>query len=133
MKESDKMGRTLPGIVVGVATIWSTLPTAAATCYATGFSAATGGYCDGCQYHGVLTTGRNEPCDKQFQQPGSGAAADIVYLGARISQKAKHGLAGAGGNAVAYRPDKDYVGSDEFTVEGELQAEWRLRQSHCAL
>jgi hypothetical protein len=113
------MYRIFLGMVAVVVAIWSITTAAEATCLASGFLGASGqGYCNGCQYHGVITTGRNEPCDRQFQQPGNGGStSDLAYLGTRIVQKAKHGVAGAGGNALAYQPDKDYVGSDDFTVE----------------
>ena len=98
--------------------VWgATISTARAECNVGWFAEVTNGYCDGCQYKGTIDTGRNQDCERAFQQPGVRKNEDVVYLGARILQRAKHGIAGASGATVAYHPNKDFVGTDQFVLE----------------
>ena len=39
----------------------------------------------------------------------------------RIVQRARHGIAGVSGLAMAYTPAKGYVGKDEFLVEVDFR------------
>jgi hypothetical protein len=78
----------------------------------------TNSFCDGCKYQASILVSRNETCERYNAQPALGHAAIIVeFIDGRIAERAKHGVAGANGNVVAYKPDKDYVGSDEFVKE----------------
>jgi len=103
--------------LLSMAVLWClALTTARAECNIPWF--VTTSYCDGCQYDGTITLNRNETCERAFQQPGArGPAGDVLYLASRIIQRARHGIAGASGNVVAYRPAKDYVGTDDFVMK----------------
>ena len=63
------------------------------------------------------------PHDQVCERPnapvqGGGQSVNMLeFLSERITQRARHGVAGASGNAMAYAPAKGYVGKDEFTVE----------------
>ena len=71
-------------------------------------------YCDGCRYESTISLNRNETCERASKSPGT---SDVAYLGSRIIQKAKHGIAGANGAVIAYQPTKDFVGTDDFVME----------------
>jgi hypothetical protein len=65
-----------------------------------------------------MVLSRNEACEKPVTQPGrNGSGVMVQYIDSRVAVRAKHGIAGVSGNTVAYKPDKDYVGTDEFVKE----------------
>lgn len=72
-----------------------------------------------------MTMSRDEVCERpNTPNPGGGGASSLSvleFLSERITQRAKHGVAGASGNTMAYAPAKGYVGKDEFTVEVEYR------------
>jgi hypothetical protein len=76
------------------------------------------GYCDRCKYETTMILSRNEACEKFAIPVGRGGSGTVVqYIDSRIAERAKHGVAGVSGNVVAYKPDKDYVGRDDFVKE----------------
>ncbi len=90
------------------------LATGARACFFT-YTPTANGFCDGCKYEAFIAVGRNEACERNSIPPGNGQRALVVeYLDARIVERAKHGVGGASGTTIGYKPDKDYVGSDEF-------------------
>src|SRR5579872_7187107 len=89
--------------------------TAQAACFVPGLPSVTTDYCDGCRYETVIVLDHNEICERAAAQPGR--TSEVEYLGIRIVQKAKHGIAGANGVTIAYQPSKDYVGTDDFVTE----------------
>src|SRR5579872_421677 len=85
---------------------------------------STGQPCDGCTEEGVLATRHDETC--RLSPPAAAlGAAPMVFLGSRIIERAKHGIAATSGNATAYSPNKGYVGPDDFVVERSF--EWSGR------
>jgi hypothetical protein len=72
--------------------------------------------CDGCTYELVLGTRRDENCTASPTSMAMRTSA-LAYLDSRIVVRAKHGVAGTNGNAIAYSPNKGYVGSDDFVVQ----------------
>src|ERR1700677_2317953 len=103
------------------------LATGARACVYTYIASSNGGFCDGCQYEATMTLSRNEACERPVSQPGRGGAGIVVqYLDSRIAVRAKHGIAGASGNTVAYKPDKDYVGNDEYVKETVFRQNGKL-------
>jgi hypothetical protein len=70
---------------------------------------STGPFCNGCQYEVSLTMDRDGTCvhERPPQQQ--------EFLGDRIIRRAQHGIAGVNGSTTAYRPNKGFVGTDEFT------------------
>lgn len=61
---------------------------------------------------------RDQPCERPYRSNlGSSASVQIIeFHDNRITQRARHGIAGVEGNTLAYAPSKGYVGADEFTV-----------------
>jgi len=91
---------------------------ARADCVAPGYN-TSGSFCDGCRYEGTMTLSHDQICERP-NMPGQGGGQSInmlQFLSERITQRARHGVAGASGNTMAYAPAKGYVGKDEFTVE----------------
>jgi hypothetical protein len=93
--------------------------TAHAECVAPGFN-PSGNFCDGCRYEGNMGTSRDQPCERPYNQ-GVNMRIALELRGHRIVQRAKHGIAGVSGIAMAYIPAKGYVGKDEFTVEVDFR------------
>jgi hypothetical protein len=91
------------------------MATGARACFWT-VASPSGGFCDGCQYVASIVLSRNETCERYSVTPQRSAIV-IALIDSRIDVRAKHGIAGANGNMVAYEPDKDYVGPDEFVKE----------------
>ena len=58
---------------------------------------------------------RDQACERPYR-PGPNTPT-IEFLGNRVVQRAKHGIAGASGSTFAYQPSKGYVGPDDFAVE----------------
>jgi hypothetical protein len=69
--------------------------------------------CNNCRYEAALGVNRDQPCERTLSAVLMG---DLQYLGNRITQRAKHGIAGISGNALAYLPAKGYVGPDDFDL-----------------
>jgi len=96
------------------------LSTAAhAECVAPGFNPA-GNFCNGCRYEGNMSMSRDQPCERPYTQ-GGGMTVAMELRGHRIVQRARHGIAGVSGIAMAYAPDKGFVGRDDFTVEVDFR------------
>src|SRR5690349_956463 len=76
-------------------------------------------WCNNCRFEGAMVTGRDEPCVRAFNPNNANSRGSQVaeLLAARISQKAKHGVAGSNLNSFAYAPAKGFVGRDDFVVE----------------
>jgi hypothetical protein len=69
--------------------------------------------CNNCKYEASLGVNRDQPCERTLSAVLMG---DLQYLGNRITQRAKHGVAGITGNALAYLPAKGYIGPDDFDL-----------------
>lgn len=103
---------------------FSLLGTAARACQWS-YTPTASGFCDQCQYEATISLSRNETCERSsVTQWGSNLITE--YIDSRISVRAKHGVAGANGNVVAYQPSKDYVGNDEFTKESVYRQNGKL-------
>jgi hypothetical protein len=72
-------------------------------------------FCNGCRYEGSLIVTHDQACERPYKPNPNGRV--IEFLGNRVVQRAKHGIAGASGNTFAYQPTKGYVGPDDFVVE----------------
>jgi hypothetical protein len=88
-----------------------------AECIAPPFN-PSGNFCNGCRYEGAMGTSRDQPCERPYVQGGN---VVVELRNHRISQRAKHGIAGVSGLAMAYTPDKGFVGKDDFTVEVDFR------------
>jgi hypothetical protein len=100
----------------------SLLPGAAnADCDGPPIFAGGGTFCNGCKYEASVTMARDQTCSRAFSPGARGLGASIAnpveFLGSRISQRARHGVAGVNGTTFAYNPGKGYSGTDDFTVE----------------
>jgi hypothetical protein len=71
-------------------------------------------YCNNCRVEGAFTAKRDQPCERPALPRESD---DVQLISARVSQRAKHGIAGSNLNAIAYAPGKGYVGGDDFVFE----------------
>ncbi len=82
------------------------------------YTQTANGFCNHCLYEATIDVARNETCERHSIAPGRGTTnVTVEYIDARISERAKHGIAGANGNVIAYHPNKDYVGKDDFVKE----------------
>jgi len=106
--------RTATG-VLAAAGCWLWANVAYGECNSPGFNPTTNGFCNGCRYEGSLTVTRDQPCERPYRPHPRGPAIEIVSN--RIAQRARHGIAGVSANTLAYKPNKGYVGPDEFVVE----------------
>ena len=61
-----------------------------------------------------MTMSRDETCERPYRPRPE---IVIEFLGHRVVQRARHGVAGVNGTTFAYAPSKGYVGRDEFTIE----------------
>ena len=86
-----------------------------AACVSPGFNPYASHFCNGCRYEGTMSMARDETCERVYQ-PGP-RMGPIDFLGHRVVQRAKHGIAGLNGKTFAYQPGKGYVGTDEFAIE----------------
>src|ERR1700742_2894154 len=82
-----------------------------AECTSPGFN-PSGHFCNGCTYEGTMVVAHDQACERPYR-PNT----PITFLGNRVVQRARHGIAGANGNTFAYMPGKGYVGTDDFAVE----------------
>jgi hypothetical protein len=84
-----------------------------AECTSPGFN-PSGHFCNGCAYQGTMIVTRDQACERPYRPNGN---TPIQFLGNRVVQRARHGVAGVNGTTFAYMPGKGYTGSDDFTVE----------------
>jgi hypothetical protein len=84
-------------------------------CNSPGFNRSPSGFCNNCRYEGSMVVTHDTACERPYRPHTSGRTVQIVSN--RVVQRARHGIAGASGNVFAYKPEKGYVGSDDFTVE----------------
>jgi hypothetical protein len=112
--------RKIWALALAAAAAW-VLPVAAAhaQCVAPPFN-PSGNFCNGCRYEGIMGTSRDQPCERPYNQGGNMTIA-LELRNHRIVQRAKHGIAGVSGLAMAYTPDKGYVGKDDFLVEVDFR------------
>ncbi len=89
---------------------------ARAECLAPGFN-PSGEFCKGCRYEGTMSTSRDQVCERPYRPQARPGIPVVQIIGHRIIQRAKHGIAGISGIAMAYAPGNGFVGKDEFTVE----------------
>ena len=70
-----------------------------------------------------MSMSRDQVCERPNTPGalGSSSLNALSFISERITQRAKHGVAGASGNSMAYAPAKGFVGRDEFTVEVEFR------------
>jgi hypothetical protein len=61
---------------------------------------------------------------------GTSIATPVEFLSSRISQRARHGVAGVNGTTFAYNPCKGFSGADDFMVEVVYRQGSRERQVH---
>ena len=93
---------------------WLLAATAHAECVSPGFNPSTQ-FCNGCRYEGTMSMARDETCQRVYRP--NYQLQKIEFLGHRLVQRARHGIAGLNGTTFAYQPAKGYVGKDEFTIE----------------
>lgn len=106
--------RTMPGVVASVfCLLWA--GAVHAECNSPGFNPTTDGFCNGCRYEGSMAVTRDQACERPYRPHPRGPSVEIVSN--RVSQRARHGIAGVNANTMAYKPAKGYVGPDEFVVE----------------
>jgi len=84
-------------------------------CNSSYFNPSPNGFCNGCRYESRMIVTRDTACERPYRPFATGRIVEIVSN--RVVQRARHGIAGASGNTFAYRPEKGYVGPDEFVVE----------------
>ena len=84
-----------------------------AECTSPGFN-TSGNFCNNCVYEGSMVVSHDQACERPYR-PGPNNSME--FLGNRIVQRARHGIAGASGTVFAYQPAKGYVGPDDFVVE----------------
>ncbi|MBN8981984.1 MAG: hypothetical protein J0I29_12010 [Rhizobiales bacterium] len=103
-------------VKIGSAVLLALLSASAARaeCTSPGFN-PTSSWCNGCTYEGSMTVQRDQPCERPYRPART--SAPIEFLDNRVTQRAKHGVAGVEGNTFAYAPAKGYVGPDDFTVQ----------------
>ena len=93
---------------------------ARAECVSPGLLGRGGKPCNGCRYEGTMSTTRDHACDRPWI---TDASDTIVITGNRVTQRAKHGIAGASTNTWAYQPAPGFVGTDDFTTEAHFKRE----------
>jgi len=93
------------------------VPAAAAhaTCVSPGFNPVAAHFCNGCRYEGTMSMARDETCERVYRPNHN--MGPIDFVGHRLVQRARHGIAGLNGTTFAYHPGKGYVGKDEFAIE----------------
>jgi hypothetical protein len=70
--------------------------------------------CNNCSYESGIITPHDQPCERNYWV--GGGYVSVEFLGNKVVQPAKHGIAGTSGNGMAYMPAKGYVGPDDFKV-----------------
>jgi hypothetical protein len=71
-------------------------------------------WCNDCRTDGTLAVSRDQPCERPFRLK---ATDNVEMIAIRISERAKHGVAGSNGSMIAYAPSKGFVGHDDFVIE----------------
>src|SRR5438105_10714539 len=109
-------------LTLAAAVGWLVPASAQAACVAPGYN-PSGSFCNGCRYEGTMSMSRDQVCERPNTPGAMGSSSlnTLAFISERITQRAKHGIAGASGNTVAYAPAKGYVGKDEFTMEVEYR------------
>ena len=74
--------------------------------------------CNGCRYEGSMSTSPGQACDRPWI---TDASDTIIITSNRVTQRAKHGIAGASSNTWAYQPAAGFVGTDDFTTEAHFK------------
>jgi len=111
--------RSKAAVCLSAAAVTGLLATAArADCAMPGFN-PSGIFCKGCRYEGVIGMSRDEICERAYRTLGlsNSTVTPVQIVSNRILQRARHGIAGASENTIAYAPTKGFVGEDEFVVE----------------
>lgn len=91
---------------------------ARATCLSPPLMGHGGKPCNGCRYEGSMSTSRGQACDRPWI---TDASDTIIITSNRVTQRAKHGIAGASSNTWAYQPAPGFVGTDDFTTEARFK------------
>ena len=92
--------------------------TARASCLSPPLMGHGGKPCNGCRYEGTMSTTRGQACDRPWITDVSDT---IIITSNRVTQRAKHGIAGASSNTWAYQPAPGFVGTDDFTTEAHFK------------
>jgi hypothetical protein len=74
--------------------------------------------CNGCRYEGAMSTSRGQACDRPWITDPTDT---IAIISNRVTQRAKHGIAGASANTWAYQPAPGFVGTDDFSTEARFK------------
>jgi hypothetical protein len=98
-----------------LAALAGTIGSARAGCESPGFNPG-GTFCNGCRYEGSIRVGHDQACERTYNMRGSFQQV-MEFIGNRVVQRARHGVAGANANTFAYMPAKGFSGRDDFTVE----------------
>jgi hypothetical protein len=87
---------------------------AQAACVSPGFNPTASGFCNGCRYEGTMSMARDEACRRDYHP--NPHMTRVEFLGHRLVQRARHGIAGLSGLTFAYQPNRGFVGSDDFAI-----------------
>jgi len=92
-----------------------------AECVSPPLFAGGGTFCNGCKYEASMSMSRDQTCSRAYSPGarglGTSSSTPVEFLSSRISQRARHGVAGVNGTTFAYNPGKGFSGADDFMVE----------------
>src|SRR5215468_6055154 len=112
--EGARMSKRIAlGVLASVGCLWASV--AYGECNSSYFNPSPSGFCNGCRYESRMVVTRDTACERPYRPYATGRVVEIVSN--RVVQRARHGIAGASSNTFAYKPEKGYVGPDEFVVE----------------